>query len=163
MLCPLKGSQTFPGSDIPQADVIVLASTRNYTAIGTESNAYNISPMSRREFSGGPRYQHPTSGPCRHRLPLASVRPSGLNATMSTSSVCPKRNCSRSPVSLFHRRMVLSQLRPTSTRPVRTERNVQDNICESSDNFDVFTRIKVPQTERGSPTPHLRRVCVHPG
>ena len=62
---PDESSQARPGGDIPQADVIVLTTARHHATIGTEGNAYNISPMPHEGFSGVPRYQRPTNGPYR--------------------------------------------------------------------------------------------------
>ena len=50
-------------------------------------------------------------------LPLASVLPSGLNATLLTALVCPVSVCLCSPVTASHRRIVLSSLPLASVRP----------------------------------------------
>ena len=50
-------------------------------------------------------------------LPLASVYPSGEDATDVTSSVCPERVCKWSPVRAFHKRIVLSSPPLASLNP----------------------------------------------
>jgi N-acetylmuramoyl-L-alanine amidase len=51
------------------------------------------------------------------RLPLASVRPSGLNATLLTPNVCPVSVRLFIPVTASHRRMVSSSLPLATVRP----------------------------------------------
>ena len=66
-------------------------------------------------------------------LPLASVIPSGLKATLLTGAVCPVRIAHCSPVAAFQRRIVLSALPLASVRPSGLKATLQTtDVCPAS-------------------------------
>ena len=81
--------------DVPQPDRAVGAAAGQRVPAGAERHRVHGDRCRRsgagRAGGGARDRRRPTAGPCRRRSPLASVCPSGLNATESTAPVPPVR------------------------------------------------------------------------
>ena len=81
-------------------------------------------------------------------LPLASSRPSGLNATPRTAPVWPARVPRCSPLAGSHSRTVLVAAAAGQQPPVRAERHTEDGARVAGQGAAVLAAGRVPQPHR---------------
>ena len=135
-------------AEVPQQNRPVPTPAPQVSAIRTERHARRHNLYALPTICNEPPVAASHSRAAPSRPPLASVPPSGLNATLMTSSVCPSivRRCA--PVAASHRRHRIVKTPACQRSAIRAERYASNIIRMSFKRSQVRPRCRVPQPHR---------------
>ena len=152
LVCPVRVLICLPVAASPQTHGVVITPTCERATIGTKNYTPDRTRMPCEVLRSVPvSASHKRT--VLSSLPLASVRPSGLKATLLTQSVCPvsvpdMRACLRSTTH--------GVVHPSCERATPTESNTQDETRMPCERADMIARLRIPQPHGVVPNSHLR-------